>query len=811
MYNAIHSPMIKNHILLTLRKILHNRNYSLINIIGLAIGLASFIIIMLYVYDEYSYDRYHSKHERIYRITSKMNFKGVGEKSSSQPFPLGETLYKDNREYIENYVRFFNLQKSVFTVSYEDRVFNETKFFYTDTSVFSIFDFKLIKGNKYSVLKEPFSIVITQSTAKKYFGDENPIGKSLKVDDRFEYEITGIVEDVPAQSHFKFDFLASFASLRYIFRNEHVLNDWVWNPCWTYILLKPENKANELRKKLPAFAEKYVKIGKNETYELFLQPLTSIHLQSNLDYEIEKNGKAEYVLILMIIAVLILSIASINFINLATAGTSNRAKEIGMKKVVGGTRRQLIGQFLLESLIITFISLLIAISLVELFLPAFSSISGKVVSTDFRFRFETICALCVLGILTAIISGIYPALYMSGLAPLKLLRGIIRQSKAAKKLRKLLVLVQLSISIALIIVAIGIFKQLKYLHTKDLGFKNREIIILNSEFSNIASRFDNFKNDLLKDSGIKYVTGMDYIIGQSHNTHFFVPENYPETELQFYPSLFVRDDFVKTFDINIVAGKDFTDDEKNAGKEVLVNEEMVKYLNYKSNAGILGKKFRTQQGKAVVRGVISNINVSSLHTKVEPFIISIYSSQGARTNQTRFVAIQVQKGQLNESLKYIEQLWNKYEPNRPFEYLFLKNELDKHYQGENVLADLAGIFTLLSIIISSIGIWALTAYITETRTKEIGIRKVLGASVWSIVKLINSEFAGMFLLSNIIAWTAAYYALRVWIDNFAYRTEISFWIFVAALLLSLLNVVLTISHKSIIAASKNPVDSLKYE
>ncbi len=803
--------MIKNYILLTLRAILRNRSYSLVNILGLAVGLASFIIIMLYVYDEYSYDRYHSKYQRIYRITSNMNFKGVGEKSSSQPFPLAPTLYKDYPQYVENYVRFFNLQKSFFTVAYEDRVFNETRFFYTDTSVFNIFDFHLIKGDKNKALKEPFTMVITESMAKKYFGSENPIGKVLKVDNHFEYEITGIVADIPQQSHFHFDFLASFSTLNHLFRSESVLKNWFWNPCWTYILLKKDVNIEEFRKKLPGFAEKYLKIGNIEEYELFLQALSDIHLHSHLDYEIEKNGREEYVQILMIIAILILIIASINFVNLITAGTSNRAKEIGIKKVVGGTRRQLIKQFLIESLIITFISLLIAISLVELFLPAFSSVSGKVVSDNFRFHPETILSLIALGLLTGILSGIYPALYMSGLAPLKLLRGIIRQGKTAKKVRKVLVLIQFSIAIALIIVSIGIFKQLKYLHTKDLGFKNREIIILNAEFTNLAFNFNEFKKDLLKDTVIRHVTGMDYIIGQSHNTHFFVPENYPETELQFYPSLFVRDDFVKTFDINIVAGRDFTDDEKNAGNEVLVNEEMVKYLNYTDNEDILGKKFRTAQGKAIVCGVISNINVSSLHTKVEPFIISIYSRESARASQTRFVAIQVQKEHIAQSLKYIEKLWNKYEPERPFEYLFLKNELDKHYRGENILADLAGIFALLSILIASIGIWALTAYITETRTKEIGIRKVLGASVWNIVRLVNSEFLSIFIMSNLIAWPLAYYALRVWINNFAYRTEINFWIFFVALLISFLNALITISHKSYVAASKNPVDALKYE
>ncbi|MEN8119832.1 MAG: ABC transporter permease, partial [Bacteroidota bacterium] len=794
--------MLKNYIILTLRKIFRYRTYSLINILGLSIGLASFIIIMLYVYDEYSYDSYHENSDRTFRVTSVMDFNGVGEESSSQPFPMAAALYKEYPEYIENYVRFFNLQKSVFTVAFEEKIFNEKRFFYADTSVFNVFDYRLIKGDKSTVLIKPFTMVITKSIAAKYFGDEDPIGRILKVENSLEFEITGIIEDVPQQSHFKFDFLASFNSLNHLLRNEKILHGWVWNPCWTYLLLKDEQQAEKLAAQFPEFMEKYLKIGKKDSYSLYLQSLTDIHLRSHLDYEIEKNDKEEYVQILLVIAILILVIASINFINLATAGAANRSKEIGIKKIVGATKTQLIIQFLVESLVITFISLLIAISLVELFLPAFGAVSGKVVTEDFRFRVETISGLIGLGVITAIISGIYPALFMSSLKPIRLLQGIIRQGTRSAKFRKALVLVQFSISIMLIIGTIGIFKQLKYLHNADLGFKNKQIIVLSSEYGNLAWKFEKFKNVLLENNIIQNVTGMDYIIGQSHNTHDFIPEGYPKDEYQFYPSLYVRDGFVKTFDIDIIAGRDFLEKEVAAGKEVLVNEEMVKYLNYENNDSILGKTFKTSQGIAKVVGVISNINVTSLHTKVEPFIINMYTFKDARINQTKFIAIQVEEEYVEESLKFIENLWNKYEPDRPFEYIFLKDELDQHYKSEGVLADLAGIFTILSILIASLGIWALTAYITEFRTREIGIRKALGASVYNILKLINIEFIFILIVSNIIAWPIAYYALNIWIDGFAYRTELSIWIFIGAFVISFINAVLTISHKSVSAATK---------
>ncbi len=801
--------MLKKYVISSLKKILRYNSYSLINIIGLAIGLASFILIVLYVYDEYSYDKYHSKAERIYRITSILDFDGVGEESASQPFPMGAALKEDYPEYVESYVRFFNLQRSQFLVSNDEKVFNERRFFYCDTNVFDIFDFELVKGDKKDILKNPFSIVITESTAQKYFEDRNPIGEILKVDDYFEFEVKGVVKDVKDQSHFKFDFLASFASLPYVFKYSKSMTSWIWNPCWTYLLLKEGIKAEDLEAKMDEFTKR--KFGNEaKNFQLFLQALTDIHLTSHLDYEIEKNENIQYVRTLLIIAFLILLIASINFINLATAGAANRAKEIGIKKAVGATRRQLIQQFLIESLVTTFISLLIAISLVELFLPAFSSVTGKVVTTDFRFRKETLIGLFGLGVFTGLISGLYPALFLSSFKAVGLLKNNFKLGTRSTNFRKTLVLVQFSISLMLIIGTLGIFKQLKYLHNADLGFKKNSTVILDAGREE-SWRYREFKEALLKNPEIKNVTGMEYVIGSSHNTHEFIPEGRGEKEYQFYPALFVREDFVKTFEIKIKAGRDFLPNEQEAGEAVLVNEEMVRYLGYERNEDILGMNFRTTQGLEKVVGVFSNINVTSLHSKVEPFVINTSKNPKERIGDTRYIVIKIDDTKVEESIAVIEKTWDELGIEKPFEYQFLSDILEKHYTGEEVLGDLARIFTILSIIIASLGIWGLSAYITERRTREVGIRKALGASIFSILKLINKEFLVIILAANTIAWPIAYITLNKWIDGFAYRDYISIWSFVLASMIGFLIAVLTVSHKAVEAGSKNPVDALRYE
>lgn len=778
--------------------------------IGLAIGLASFILIVLYVYDEFSYDKYHKNSDRIYRITSKLDFEGVGEESASQPFPLGPAFVKDYPEIVEASVRFYNMQRTQFQISANQKTFNEKRFFYCDSNVFEVFDFHLLSGNKENALVKPFSIIITESTAKKYFETLEVIGKTIMIDGHLEFEITGIIEDVKSQSHFKFDFLASFSSLDYLFKNSNMMEGWISNPCWTYLLLHNGLERSQLDAILPEFVDTHFSSDEKDNFKLFSQPLVDIHLNSNLDYEIEKNENLLYIKLLLAIAFLILLIASINFINLTTASAANRAKEIGIKKAIGATKRQLISQFLTESMLTTFISLLIAISLVELFLPAFSLITDKIVTIDFRFKKETILGLISLGVFTGLISGLYPALFLSSFKSVRLLRTGFKLSTKSTNFRKVLVLIQFSVSLVLIIGTLGVFKQIKYLHTADLGFKKNSMVVIDTNYEE-ARKYDKIKKELLKDTLVKHVTGMNYILGSSHNTYQFIPEGRDFSGYQFYPAMYVRGDFVKAFGIKILAGRDFLPNEEDAGKALLVNEEMVKYFNYEKNEDILGMKFKTSQGYEPVVGVFSNINATPLHSKVEPFFIKSTNHPKKRISDTRYIVIKIEDEKVDESLLWIKNVWEKLEIEKPFEYQFLDDIINSHYSGEEVLGDLARIFTILSIIIAALGIWGLSAYITERRTREIGIRKALGATILNIVKLVNKEFFGIMIIANLIAWPIAFLILDNWISSFAYRDYIGILSYALASILGSLIAVLTISHKAIEAGNKNPVEALRYE
>jgi putative ABC transport system permease protein len=507
---------------------------------------------------------------------------------------------------------------------------------------------------------------------------------------------------------------------------------------------------------------------------------------------------------------LILVIASINYINLATASASNRAKEIGIRKASGAGKRQLILQFLGESLLITLISLLVAISLVELFMPAFSTITGKYIPTDFRFKKDILIGIFCLWFFTGLISGLYPAFFLSSIRVTNLLRRDFKLGTKSTNFRKLLVLIQFSISILLIITTFGVFRQLSYLHNADLGFKKNNIVIIDAAYE-VSLKYPKFKEELLKNENIKHVTGMNYIIGSSHNTYPIIAEDSYEDGFQFYPALFVRADFVKTFQIEILSGRDFIENETNAGQELLVNEEMVKFLGYEKNEELLGKNFYIGKTKETVVGIFSNLNVTSLHYQVEPFIIRMVRDSIGRSIETKYIVIQINQNQIGKSIESIENTWEKMGFERPFEYRFLQDILDAHYSGEDVLGDLARIFTILSIVIALLGIWGLTAYITERRTREIGIRKALGASMISIISLINKEFIAIILASNLLAWPIAYFALSNWINSFAYRDFLTIWSFILASLIAILIALLTVSHKAIEAGRRNPVDSLRYE
>ncbi|MCD4747281.1 MAG: ABC transporter permease [Bacteroidales bacterium] len=802
--------MFKNYLKIAIRNLVKRKFYSLINISGLAIGLASFIIIMLYIIDELSYDRYHKNAENIYRLVNVHDFNGVGENSASSPFPVAFTLKDEYPGIVKNVVRIFNFQAPRCLIEFGENKFNERNFFFADSTFFNIFDYEFVRGDPNTVFDEPYSLVLTESIAKKYFGDDDPLNKTIKFDTKFDLKVTGIIKDVPAQSHFNFDFISSMSSVRKIYGGK-LPQTWVWNPCWTYLLLE-KGTARLLEEKFPDFIDKFFYDAEKENISLYLQPLTDIHLKSKLDYELEPNNNISYIYILSVIAAFLLIIASINFMNLATATSASRAKEIGVKKVVGVNRSQIIFQFISESIILSFIALIIALILIELILPVFNTFTNKDIILSILLQPEYLLTLIALVIFTGVFSGIYPAFYLSAFKPLSIIKGNFKNENKSTLPRKILVIVQFVISITLIIGTLTIFNQLKYLRNADLGFNKEQIIIIPINHTPIANTYKNFKSELLLNPDIISVTAVDDIFGVAHNTHEFRPEGLPQDKWQFYPALVVRYDFVKTFDIKILAGRDYNEKNKtDPEKGMLINEAMVRHLGWRSNDEAIGKKFKSLNGEERVIGVTNNFNVTSMHESAGPFVLNIKEKPREVMWFLKFMAIRIAPDKHKKIIAFIETKWKEFAPDRPFEYSFLDQELSKLYKDEDNLGNFSLIFTLLIIFIASLGLFGLVSFMAEQRTKEIGIRKVLGANVANIIILLSKEFIKLILIAIIIAWPIAFLLIDEWLNHFAYRTDINWFVFILAGLFALIIVLLITAYKAYIASRTNPVDTLKYE
>jgi putative ABC transport system permease protein len=587
---------------------------------------------------------------------------------------------------------------------------------------------------------------------------------------------------------------------------------WVWNPCWTYFTLHGKASPDQLEKQLPDFVDKYFYDAEKDNIILHLQKLTDIHLNSRLDYEIEPNNHISYIYILGGIGIFLLIIAIINFTNLSTATSANRAKEIGMKKVVGAYRTQLIVQFMGESLILTLIALLIALIIVEIALPFFNNYTQKEMGLDALLHITNIASLVIMVLAITLLSGLYPAIYLSKFNPIQSLRGspgIINRSGLA---RKILVVTQFTISIGLIICTIIIFKQINYLKKADLGFDKENIIVVPVDRTSIINRYEAFKGEIMKHPAVISMTAMDDIFGSGHNTHEFRPEGFPENEWAFYPALVVQYDFIKTFGIDILAGRDYEEANKSDPiKGILINEAMVKHMGWENNEAALGKKFRSLEGDEKVIGIIDNFHATSLHKSSGPFVINMKESPGSIAWFLNFAAIKVADGKEKEVLAHIEEKWQEFAGNRPFEYFFLENELKRLYKDEENLGLLALVFTLMIIFIAGLGLYGLSSYMADKRTKEIGIRKVMGASSANIVSLLSVEFVKLILMANVIAWPLAWLVIDNWLSQFAYRTSYGIGIFIFSGLAALVIALIITSVKATLASRLNPVDTLKYE
>jgi len=803
--------LFKNYLRSAFRNLARIRVHSLINITGLAIGLICFIIIMLYVGDERSYDRYNSKAGRIYRITSVTDFEGVAERSSSCPAPLGPTLVAEYPGLVDKMTRVFNRWSGEFFVEIGEKGYRERRFFFVDSTFTDIFDVNFVAGNPSDALSAPFTAIITESTANRYFGTLNAIGKTFLLEGRTSITVTGVISDTPPQSHFHYDVLVSMSTIRMLSGGK-MPETWVYNPFWTYVLLHDPADASYLKKQLPGFTKRYFYDAEKEHITLGLQPLTDIHLKSGLDYEIEQNGNIAYVRILTAIAIFMLLIACINYINLSTAFAFRRSRETAVRKVSGATGIQLIIQYLGESLLLSFLAIIIALAAVELILPFFNTFSGKEISTSAIYSLPFLRNIILLWIGTGLMSGVYPALYQAGFNPVSVLKGNRTVAGGGSIGRKILVVVQFSLSIMLITASMMAFDQLNYLRNANLGFQKENIIILPVMRSPVIKQYDAFKGALLQKPGIEGVTAVDYIVGTDHNNHEFRPEGYPADKWQFYPALVVRDDFVKVFGIKIAAGRNYHNNSKaDAMNAILINESMVKHLGWKSNTDAIGKQFHSRIGNEHVVGVFKDFNASSLHSSAGPLVLNLKEDQREIDAFTNFVAIKTTPGMQAQAIAEIEKTWNEFVPGRPFEFRLLTRELDKLYREEEYLGKSAAILSVLTIVIAALGLFGLVSFMAAQRTREIGIRKVLGAGTFQIVRLLTTSYLKLIMISIALAWPLAYLVINRWFAGFAYQTAIKWEYFAISGAVSIFLTVMITGQRALRSSAQNPSITLKYE
>lgn len=814
--------MLKNYFKIALRNILKHKGYSFINISGLAIGIACFLLIVLYVKHELGYDRFHTKAERIYRVVEII--KG-SEESSSAPFSLAPAMMQEYPVQVESVVRFFNFQApTILLENGAEKRFNEKRLFFVDSTLFDVFDFELVKGDKATALAEPNSILLTESMAKKYLGDSEPLGKTLRLQGFQDYKVTGVLRDAPTNAHFQFDGFLSFSSLRQQFNGEP--QGWYWNPCWTYVLLKDGVAQADFEAMMPAFVKKYFGADNSTRpivadISLYLQPLTNIHLYSNIDYEIEVNSSISYVYIFTAIACFVLFIACINFMNLATARSESRAKEVGLRKVLGAMREQLIYQFLGESVLTTLFAVALAVVLAELSLPALEALSGKELALNFVTDWQLSLSLVVITIVVGVVSGLYPAFFLSSFAPATVLKGKFRVGRTdfTLLLRKSLITVQFAISMMLIIGTVVTNSQLAFLRTTQLGFSKEQVILIPALRTPVALRLDDVRAQLMQDPKVLSVTMTEDIPGSKYQTNTYRPEGYPQA-LQA-KRLFVRDDFIKTMKMELVAGQDFNKDLRidsvRARSSVIINEAMVKFVGWKSPEEAINKRFNQFtffNGKdsvttvTTVVGVVRDFNYASLHNPISPFVLDF---QGSNLQFDRYLMIRIAPGDFPATLAAVEKVWKNFVPNSPMEHFFLDETLDELYRAEDRLSKVAGIFAAIAIVVACLGLFGLASFTAEQRRKEIGIRKVLGASVSGIVGLLSMDFLKLVLIANLIAYPLSYYVLNRWLEAFAFRVELPLWAFVFASVAALMIAFITVSYQAVKAAMQNPVLSLRYE
>jgi len=801
--------MLKNYLKIAYRNIKRHKGYSFINISGLAIGMACCILILLFIFDELSYDKFHENHDRIYRVTRKwLNEDGVVSLHLGHVAPPVAPLLANDFPDIIHAVRMLRIGRAL--IGNGSTFFEESRFFFAEEDIFKVFTFDLTIGDPQTALQDPLTMVITEEAAEKYFGTEDPIGKSLTIqvdNQKADMKVTGIIKPMPHNSHFHADFLGSFKTYEAVV-GDRELQNWASNNYATYLLMPENYDINRLKSRLDPFIDRHMEQGVSERTKLEIQRLTDIHLRSHLDSEIEPNSDITYVYIFSIIAFFILLIACINFMNLATARSAGRAREVGLRKVVGAQRIQLVRQFLSESIITACLSLVIALIIVFLVLPHFNQFVGRDLSLNMKENVSLFVYLILIAIIVGCASGTYPALFLSAFKPVRVLKGILDQGKKGLSFRTVLVLFQFATCIILIICVGVVSGQLNFIRTRNLGFDQEHVVVLPSS-PVMVSRLEAFKSRLLANSDILGVSAAKRVpsgrLLDSAGAAVLSGETSQPITFRI-AQLGVDYDYIPTFKMEMAAGRNFSREMRtDASQAFILNETAVRRIGWKSPQEAIGKAFGYGQRKGQVIGVVKDFHFESLHQEISPILMMLSSTSLSQ------ISIRISPQNIPQTMAFLKDTWAELRPNYPFSYNFIDENFDQLYKSEENLHRIFRYFAFLSMVIGCLGLFGLASYSAERHTKEIGIRKVLGASAAGLAFLLSKEFTKWVLLANVIAWPAAYLVMSRWLQNFAYRSGISLGIFLLAGGLAWAIAFLTVSYQAIKASLADPIKALKYE
>lgn len=804
--------MLKNYFKIALRNLWRNKAFSAINIFGLAIGIATCLLIMLFVQNELSYDRFNEKAGRIVRVVFRGSVQGEQLKEANVMPPVARTLLAEYPE-VQEATRIMN--GGAPRITYEDKSFKQAQVALVDSNFFQVFTIPLLQGDAKTALVQPYTVVVSQALAHNYFGNSNPIGKVLRFKDwEKPCRVTGVFDKVPVNSHFHFDVFASLATVP-----DAKSASWMTSNYFTYLVLPAGYDYKALEVKLPRVVEKYLgpqlqkSIGmsftqfrqKGNNLGLFLQPLTDIHLRSDFTGNLEPGGDVRYVYIFGAIALFMLLVACINFMNLSTAGASKRAREVGVRKVLGSVQGQLIAQFLLESVLLTLVALLLAVALVGLVLPVFNELAGKHLALDFATHLGLVPALLVFGVLIGVLAGSYPAFYLSSFNPVTVLKGRFTSGRNSIGLRSGLVVFQFCISITLMISTLVVYQQLHYIQNKKLGYDKDNVLVL-SETWLLGQHVEAFRAQLLQDPRVVSVSTSGYLpAGSTFANNFLIFPDGNASQLVKALRYEVDAHYIPTLGMQLVAGRNFSKQFSADTAGVVINEKAAATFGWTQNA--LGHTLTNSDNaghKVTYRviGVVKDFHFKSLHEPISPLLMTMGNNNGA-------ILVKVKTQDIAGLLSTLKKEWSRFSPGEPMPYSFLDERFLETYETERKTGRILYLFAALTVFVACLGLFGLATFTAEQRTKEIGIRKVVGASVPNIVALLSKDFLRLVLIANLVAWPVAWWIMRQWLQEFAYRISLSWWLFAVAGAAALLVALVTVSFQAIRAARVNPVKNLR--